>query len=288
MKAAEMISVRILHNSVPTELVFTDSVGRFESRGLLPGSYTVEISVEGYRPVSQPVDLTMFCRTELPLILLEREVQVIPTGDGAMVSTAELLVPDKARKAFERGMRELHDKNRPERSLEHFQEAISIYPTYDLAYLQLGLAFAQQGNLDAAETNLEKCTELNKQNARAYVLLGMVHARQNRITDSLRMLREAVRVDKTDWVGHFELGRALARVGLLEDAVKHAERAHQLKPDTPDVHILLYDLSVRRRDYPAALAEAREFLELFPQNPLAAQMQRQEESLEEMLAARPR
>lgn len=279
MKAAERILVRILYNAAPADQIFTDSLGRFESRTLGPNVYTVEIIVEGYKPIYEQVDLSMFCRTEMPPFMLEREIQMVPQAEGAMVSAAELLIPGKARKAFEKGIRELHEKNRPDRSMEHFQEAISLYPDFDLAYMQLGLAFAQQGNLNAAETNLEKCTEINNKNTRALVLLGIIHAQQGRVGDSLRVLREAVRVDKTDWLGHYELGRALARLGLLEDAYKHAQRAHLLKPDAPNVHVLLHDISVRRRDYQTALAEVREFLEMFPKNPLAAQMKQQERSL---------
>jgi len=279
MKAAERILVRILYNAAPADQIFTDSLGRFESRTLGPSVYTVEVIVEGYRPISQQVDLSMFCRTEMPPFMLEREIQMVPQAEGAMVSAVELLIPGKARKAFEKGMRELHEKNRPDRSMKHFQEAISLYPDYDLAYMQLGLAFAQQGNLDAAETNLEKCTEINNKNTRALVLLGIIHAQQSRVGDSLRVLREAVRVDKTDWLGHYELGRALARLGLLDDAYKHAQQAHLLKPEAPNVHVLLHDVSVRRRDYLTALAEVREFLEMFPKNPLAAQMKQQEQSL---------
>lgn len=287
MKAAEHLQVRILYNSVPADQAFTDSVGRFESRSLSPSLYTVEIIVEGYKPFTQQVDLSMMCRTELPTIILEPEIRLAPQAEGATVSAAEMLIPAKARKAFQKGMQELHEKNRPDRSAKHFREAISIHPDYEFAYMQLGLVFAQQGNLDAAETNLVKCTEINKKNARAFVLLGLVHARQERTTDSLRVLREAVRLDNSDWMGHYELGRALARVGLLDDAYKHAQKAHRLKPDTPGVHILLHDVSLRRRDLQTALAEAREFLEMFPQDPLAAQMRRQEKSLLEMQAAGP-
>lgn len=279
MKAAERILVRILYNAAPADQIFTDSLGRFESRTLGPNVYTVEIIVEGYRPVNQQVDLSMFCRTELPPIMLERELLVIHQAEGATVSAQELLIPDKARKAFEKGVRELHEKNRPERSVEHFREAIALYPDFDLAYMQLGLAQAQEGDFNAAEVNLVKCTEINNKNTRALVLLGIVHGHQGRAGDSLRVLREAVRIDKTDWLGHYHLGRALARLGLLEDAYKHAQRAHLLKPEAPGVHILLHEVSVRRRDYQTALAEAREFLELFPKDPLAAQMKQQERSL---------
>ena len=279
MRAAERILVKILYNGAPADQVFTDTLGRFESRILGPNVYTVEISVEGYKDVWQQVDLSMFCRSEMPPIMLERDIQMVPQAEGAMVSARELLIPEKARKAFEKGVRELHDKNRPDRSMEYFREAISLYPEYDLAFMQIGLAYAQQGNLDAAETNLEKCTELNNKNTRALVLLGIVHTQQGRAGDSLRVLREAVRIDKTDWLGHYELGRLLGRLGLLDDAYKHAQRAHLLKPEAPNVHVLLHDVAVRRRDYQTALAEVREFLEMFPKNPLAVQMKQQERSL---------
>lgn len=278
-KAAERILVRILWNAAPADQAFTDSLGRFETHNLAPHVYEIEISVEGYKPIRQQVDLSMFCRTEIPPIVLEREIDLTAKAGGALVSASELRIPGKARKAFEKGVRELHEKNHADRSVEYFREAISLYPEYEVAYMQLGLAYAQQDNLPAAEENLEKCTGLNPKNARAFVLLGLVRGRRGHASDSLRALREAVRIDKTDWLGHFELGRALARLGLLDDAYKHAQRAHLLKPDSPGVHLLLHDVCVRRHDYQTALVEAREFLEMFPHDPLAAQMKQQEQSL---------
>lgn len=285
-RPVERVLVTVLWNSVPTERAFTDSLGRFAAQRLRTDIYEVEVKLDGYKPARMQVDLSSYCRSELPPILLEREAEESVLPAGAMVAASELRVPARARKAFEKGLRELHEKHRPERSLPYFNEAIDIYPDFDGAYMQLGVAYSALARYPQAQQELEKSTAINDRNPRAFVLLGIVHGRQGHAADSLRALREAVRLDKGDWLGHFELGRVLLQAGLVEDAYKHAQRAHLLKPDRPSVHLLLHDVCVSRRDHVTALAELKEFLELFPDSALAARVRKQQESLQ-AAAARP-
>lgn len=279
-RQAERVLVKVLYNGAPAEQVFTNTLGQFAAQRLTSDIYEVEIKAEGYKPVRVQVDLSFFCRGEIPPILLERVEEEAAQPVGAMVAASELLVPAKAWKAFGKGVRELHDKHHPERSLVHFREAIHLYPDFDGAYMQLGVAHAALAQFPQAQQELEKATAINDKNPRAFVLLGIVHGRQGHAAESLRALREAIRLDKSDWLGHFELSRALLRAGLVEDAYKHAQRAHLLKPDAPSTHLLLHDVCIRRQDYATARAELKEFLELFPESSLAARVRQQQESLQ--------
>ena len=278
------VMVRAQSRMVSFVQQFTSTLGRYNFDGLPPEIYTIEVSVEGFRPVRQEYDLSMFCRIEAPPMALEAESNETALPAEAMISQTDLRVPPKAREAFERGIEELYDRNRPGQSLEHFREAIALYPDYDQAYLQLAVAHSRQAKFTDAQQELEKATALNNKNARGFFLLGFVHGREGHSVESLRALRESIRLDNTYWRAHFELGRALLQLGLTDDALRHAQRAHQLKPDMPQVHLLLHDILVRRQDYQAALAEVDEFLQLFPKDRLSARALKQQEWLRQSMA----
>ncbi len=284
---AEGIMVRLLDRGVPRDQVFTSSGGRFRFRALPQGQFDVEVSLEGRKPTRVSVDLSFLCRNETTTILLERETVVVTyTAPGASVSARELQIPKDARKAYEKGLRELEEKNRPELSLGHFQKAIELYPDYDIAYLQLALAhLALQQNAEAQRV-LEGATSVNGENARAFLLLGMVHGKQGHANESVRALKTAVGLDERDWLAHFELGRTLLANGLSRDAHTHAQRAHELSPQNRNVHLLLHDTCMQVQDYETALAEVDEFLELFPDDPLVPRLRRHGDELRKALRAK--
>ena len=136
------VLIKLLTNSgIPMQQTFTRSRGEFEFHNLRPGQYVVEVAEKGYQVARQTVDLFFGSRPGV-MLLLEPTIQagLKRPETGHSVSVQELRVPRKARKAFTKGLRELNKKNRPDRSVPHFQKAIALYPEYDEAYVQLGVA----------------------------------------------------------------------------------------------------------------------------------------------------
>src|SRR5207237_5370867 len=57
-EADERVEVRLEKTTMQViQTTYTDSAGGFEFRGLAPGSYFISISVEGYEPVHQQVEI---------------------------------------------------------------------------------------------------------------------------------------------------------------------------------------------------------------------------------------
>lgn len=278
-KMAESVRVRLTQFNVPIEEAYTDSSGRFSFTGLSQRDYDVEVQVDGYLPTRAPVDLSFSCRSEHLTLMLTPLQTVERRNPGGAVSAQELLIPARARQAYEKGFRELHKKNHPRGSLKHFQRALKLYADYDQAYVQLALAHFQQDHLDQARRVLDDAVARNEENARAFVLLGMVHDRQGRTGEALDTLRAAIRLDDADWLGHYQLGKILIRLGAVDSAYTRAQRAHQLNADEPVVHLLLHDVCMRRRDRKAALAELDEFVARFPEHTLTPQVRQQGEKL---------
>ncbi len=250
---------------------FTDSQGHFRFDCLESGFYTVEVAREGYETTREQLDL-------LSGSLIDATVRMRPSTTislqpgGSVLSVRQAQIPKRARKAFDRGVKELHKKERPNRSLEHFQRAIEIHPDYDEAYVQLGIALSRLSRPEEAEQIFRKGIEVFPQNTRAYTILGKLHYQQGRTEEAIEALRKAVEIDNNLWLAHLDLGRILGKQGEVEDAYRHAYRAHQLHTEVPDVHLVFYNACVNKSDYASALAELDEFVKLYPDSDAAKRM----------------
>ncbi len=279
MRPAARIQVNLLRTAgVLAEATFTNSQGEFEFRSLVRAVYVVEVAAEGYRPVRERVDLYLSSRRDIT-ILLEPGTQVTSNPSGTVLSVRELRIPDKARKSFEKGIHELYENRRPDRSLRHLREAIDLYADYDEAYVQLALAYLHQRQYTEAQAVIEKATGVNPGNARAYMVLGTLQNQQGRAEEAVQSLQGAHELDPHAWQVHYELGKSLLQLGRVDEAYEHARHALQLNGQGPALHLLVYNLCIRRGDYQAALAQIDEFVKLYPAHPAAQKLVEKKEAL---------
>lgn len=289
MEIAPRIAVRLLGSQgALVGIAFTDNRGQFEFDMLPRSVYFVEVQEEDYQPVRVRVDLHLGSRHDTT-ILLKRKMKVVESEPaGPSVSVRELKIPPKARKAFEKGMRELHEKKQAKLSLAHFRKAIQIYPDYDAAYVQLGLAHLEQADFVAARQVLEKAGQVNPKNAEALELLGYVYNHEGEPRQAVQVLEQALQQNADSWLANMELGKSWLRLKKLDEANQYARRAHELNPLVPPVHLLLYNVCIARKDYQTALTVLDEFLERFPDNSLAPKVRQQRDLMRETLAANPK
>lgn len=266
-------------------MVFTDERGAFEFPGLGRGAYIVEVSEEGFQPVRQRVELLLGSRNDAT-ILLEPQPRVAPaTAHPEPVSLRELSVPPEARREFDKGLAALYEQQQPRRSLAHFRRAIELHPEFDEAYVQMALAHLRQGHFEPSRQALARATRLNPANWRAHTVLGLAWNQQRQWQRATQALEQAVALKEDFWHARYELGKALEQLGRIEEAYAHALRAHQLHPARAGVHLLCYNLRIRRGDYRGAAEELDEFLQRFPEHPKAAELLRKRQDLRQVLAA---
>ncbi len=265
----------------------TDALGNFEFNDLVRDmAFLVEVNEEGYQPVRVGADFSYACPAEVTIFLQPITGDDARVTDGA-VSVEELQIPGKARKAFEQGVRELQDEKRPAQSIPHFRRAIALHAGYSEAYVQLSRAHIYQEEYGKAQRVLEQAVTENPKNVRAYALLGIVYRYQGQSARAREALERAVELDNDSWLAQYELGNTLLAAGNYEDAYPHAQQAHRLNPDAVSTHVLLYNLCILRRDFPAALAELDEFLTSHPQSSWAPQARRLREQLRQSLPPGP-
>lgn len=258
----------------------TDRQGRFRFTSLPAGTYQVQVTAFGYQTSISVVNLINFDLVDHRITLYPEEVRVLTRKAVApTVSVRVAAIPGEAKKLFEKGRKELHEKNRPARSLTHFQEAIALYSDYDEAYVQLGIAHSLLDDDSNAVGTFQRAVEVYAKNTRAFAFWGKHDYGQGRFEEAAKHLSQAIELDDYSWLAHKDLSRALGKLGRREEALTHAKRAHDLYTDDPDVHLAYYNACVNQGDYAAGLAELDEFVKLFPQHSAAASMKKVREKL---------
>lgn len=264
MREAPGVHVQLLQGlGMPVHQTYTDSQGTFEFRALKRAMYMIEAQSEGFEAARRSVDLSQMWGAAVRVTILLQPMGSVPsppTPGAATASVRELQIPEKARKAFEKGVHQLVEQERPNRSVSYFQEAIALYAYYDEAYLQLSLAYLDQGQVAAAQKTLEDALSVNALNVRALTFLGVVYRRQEQPEKAAEILGQAVQLPGADWLSHVEFAESLLQLGKMEEAQIHAHRAHDLNQQALSVHLLLAGIAIHRKEFRTAIGHLDEFL----------------------------
>ena len=248
---------------------YTDRTGRFRFTNLRPLTYNVMIHTSGFQDAQQQVEL--FTKNSDYL-----QFSLRPDGSarGASLGPAVIIdvkVPLEARKEFEKGRALLLEEGKPAEGIPHLERAVSVYPNFLEAYLMLGTAYMDSGQLDKAESTLRKAVGLNSKRSEAYFALGEVYRQQKKYAEAEKIALEGLKILERSWQGHFILGRIYYDTGDLPKSGRHVAKTLQLKPDLAEAHLLGGNILLRARNAQDALTEFEEYLRLEPKGKFAPQ-----------------
>ena len=220
------------------------------------------------------------------VFLFIRPLDALPTSKDPAVSARDLVIPGRARSAFDKGMDQLLLKHAPEASLRHFDKALEQFPTYYEARHMRGIAYFQLGRLAEAEQEFRAALEMSEHKyPEPYFGLGALRMGERKFQEAVDTIYLGLAIDPESWRGHLELARALLEMNQVPAAAASIEKARQLRPDFPDVHLISANINMRRQDGPALLRDLDEYLKLKPDGPQADQAKKMRESLRMRLAA---
>jgi tetratricopeptide (TPR) repeat protein len=197
------------------------------------------------------------------------------------VSERQLSIPSKARETFEKGVQLVIEKGDYRGAVAEFARAIAKYPPYYEAYAAMGLAQIKMGQSAAAEAAFRKSIQLSAEKyPQAMVDLASMFNGGKRFTEAEPLLRKAIALDASSWRGQFELATALAGQQHFQEAIASATAARDLKPENPQVYLLLYNLHVHADDFAAALRDTESYLKLTPDGATADRVRRMQEQIQ--------
>jgi tetratricopeptide (TPR) repeat protein len=271
----------------PIATTFTRDEGDFQFDGLRDGDYTIEIRVKDYEQFQEQVSLNGASRLGLSIFLAKSgKPPATPALQQLSISAHQLSVPHKAHDEFEKGMALIYLKSDYRGAIAEFQLAIRDFPTYYEAYAEVGSAYYQLQDLGHAEEALQKSVDLSSgQYADAMFTLAAILTDTKRYAEAETVSRRGVSVDASSWRGPFELARALTAMKKTDEAEKSAEKSRDLMPDNPPVYLLLANIHIQRKDYPALIRDLDDYLRLAPVGPEADQAHKTIEHVQALLNA---
>ncbi len=123
----------------------------------------------------------------------------------------------------------LFDQNRFEEALEHFREAVQIYPKYSHALINFGLTY----NKLHPQDDVEACVQALKVSLGSFAVssLRAVYGKTGRYKDEVETCEKTVLADPNNAEAYNNLGTAYSKVGRWEDAIAMCKRAIEIQPD---------------------------------------------------------
>lgn len=223
-------------------------------------------------------------------IVLKRTEKV----KGSTVSATPYKAPTDARKAYEKGM-EAEDKRKLADARQYFEKAVQIYPSFAIAWFQLGNVFHEQSQKDEARAAYTKAMSLDTGLLPAYLALASLAYEAENWTEVLKLTSSILETDPfrnvsgyvvdLDGFGYgdayFYNSVANYRLDKIDDAQRSAQKVVHRLNRFPQVHLLLAKIFFRKNDKGAAIAEMKTYLEIAPQAADAAQVREQLARLEQ-------
>jgi TolB-like protein/Flp pilus assembly protein TadD len=185
----------------------------------------------------------------------------------------------KAYDAYLRGLYFLHRREAP-KSVEYFQEAISVDSSYAAAYAGLAEALvseARSGGGNAADpatqalASAQRAIQLDPDNGDAYAALGLIEITKRDWTAAGRDLKKAIQLSPGNSFAELQYAIYIDAVGQPQEAVTHMRQALRLDPLSFYMNRHLGSVLYLARNYDEALFYLHRAIEMEPDQPGAVE-----------------
>jgi tetratricopeptide (TPR) repeat protein len=221
---------------------------------------------------------------------------------GTTLSAIPYKAPKDARKAYEKGVQS--EKNgKLADAQKYLQTAVEIYPSSANAWFQLGSVLQKQNQKDEARKAFTQATTVDAKFLPPYLSLASMAYETANWREVLDLTRHILDLDPMNRVSgyildldptnyadaYFYNAMANYKLNKLDDAEKSGLKAEHIDLAThfPQLHLLLAEIYSRKSDYPMAIAEIQNYLDLVPHATDADRLREQLAKLEKLNASAP-
>ena len=265
------------------DTVFSDGVGNFMFRNLLPELYYVRVKVEGYEEARERVELSSsFNRSATLTLFLKSEVLVRKTaeprfeGDPDIVDVAELRAdyPQKAVEEYEKAIEDA-EKGNAKKAVDRLEKAVELAPDFYQAQNNLGVQYRQLGRYRDAERIFLIARELNKNAAQPLTNLGSMYLDEGQaqigagkneeasatFEKAVDLLEQAIQLNAFSAPARYFLGSALFKTTEYDRAETMLARALELDDQMHEVRLMLVNVYMKQQRYKEVLDQLGAYIE---------------------------
>jgi tetratricopeptide (TPR) repeat protein len=258
--------------------------GAFRFKQLAPGSYTVSVNIPGRGEVRQTVVLGPATADSKRRV----RVQLAAAGEAVqresahLVSSKELSVPDRARRAYSDAMKKLERRD-VLGATKDLERALEMAPGFAAAWNHLGTIAYQTRHFEEAERYFRAALDADSEMYEPLVNLGGVLINNRKLDEAWQLNVRAVLTRPRDALAQSQLGMTYLYLGKLDLSEKHLLEAIAIDPahfSHPQIH--LAEVYFRRKDVAKCAAQLEDFIARHPDDPTVPRIR---EMLGKLLAA---
>jgi tetratricopeptide (TPR) repeat protein len=213
-------------------------------------------------------------------LLMKRKSKKDADSHEGSISAAQLNIPDKARKEFDKGL-SAFDKDDFNTAAQHFSKAVEIYPQYALALVNLGVIDMKENNMVGGQQYFEAAIKADPQLPNGYTALARVKILQTDYAEADTLLTKALSIRPLDPEPLTMLATSESRSGKYDMALATARKVHNVPHEHyAVVHIIAADALLKLNEPQMAADEYRLYLKEFPASPNAEQVRTALQSIE--------
>jgi tetratricopeptide (TPR) repeat protein len=268
---------------------FTDSKGEARFQAIRAGAYRLRVTGLGVEDTtSDTFVINPRENYSVQFVTVNRskdQLEAEKAAAGPPISAAELNIPDKAKKEFEKGQ-ELLQKKKVDEAKKRFAKATEIYPQYGAAFDAMGVAVSGTSLTDAKQY-FAKAIEADKQFSPAYSHLAKALLAEKNFEETERLLTRSTAINPRSAEDLFLLSYAQVKLGKYELAIQTADRTHQLPHEQYAlVHFVAAESFSKMGKRQEAVAQYSQYLKEAPLGPSAEIAKQNIRSLQAQLTAK--
>jgi tetratricopeptide (TPR) repeat protein len=272
------IQVDLVLRGATITTAYASNQGKFGFYSLSGNPYHIVINDERFYPVDQQVLLDPSVSSiKMVQISLTPRTPTAPTdtlakqkGNNPYIVDLEQYrrnFPKKAVKEFDRGLK-ADAANKHEEAIRHYQEALRIAPDFYPAHNNLGSDYLAMADFPSAQAQFESAIKLNQSDAEAYLNLANVQLQTKSYESALNNVKEGLRKNPNSALGKFLLGSIYERMSRFQEAERALREAVNIDPTMSRVRLELVNLYLAQKRKPDAVAELKDFVKAFPDDPM--------------------
>jgi tetratricopeptide (TPR) repeat protein len=160
--------------------------------------------------------------------------------------------------------RHLHESGDWEQAAEAYRQVLIISPEMPQALYCQGLLYYDQGRLNEAIDQLERCVRADSSRAIYHADLALAYQSTTRLREAAASYRKALELKPDFAAAYNNLGNVYRELGEETQAISCFDQALQLDPELAESHSNLAEMRLERRQFAEALASILEALRLRP------------------------
>ena len=146
--------------------------------------------------------------------------------------TEKILQPEDAEYLLNLG-NDAYNQGNLEAAMQQYQKCLELKPDYLMARYNLGVVYLEQEQWEEAIIELEQVIAANPNHAEAYNNLGIISQHEHRLNQAIEYYQKAIEIRYQFPDAHFNLGMALLQMGEYTQGFAESEWRWQTNKFTP-------------------------------------------------------